>query len=107
MMALQQQNVKNMQNLSASLGAMGAGGIGPGLPGIPDPKQLLSLLSGGGMPPLGSTGGPNPSNGQPEVALADLAFSQAVLAQLMTGGQNPPGMPPVSASLPKLPPSPP
>ena len=103
MMALQQQNVKNMQNLSASLGAMGAGGINPGLGGLSDPKQLLSLLAG--VPPLGTGSNSTSANGQPEAALADLAFNQAVLAQLMSGGQAP-GMPPVSASLPKLPPSP-
>ena len=104
MMALQQQNVKNMQNLSASLGAMGAGSINPGLPaGISDPKQLLSLLAG--MPPIGSSPGSASTNGQHEAALADLAFNQAVLAQLMSGAHTP-VMPPVSASLPKLPPSP-
>ena len=103
MMALQQQNVKNMQNLSASLGAMGAGGMNPGMGGLSDPKQLLSLLAG--IPPLGSGANSTSANGQPEAALADLAFNQAVLAQLMSGGQAP-GMPPVSAALPKLPPSP-
>lgn len=103
MMALQQQNVKNMQNLSASLGAMGATGFSPGMAGLSDPKQLLSLLAG--IPSLGSSAGPTSTNGQPEAALADLAFNQAVLAQLMSGLHTP-GMPPVSASLPKLPPSP-
>ena len=97
MMALQQQNVKNMQNLSASLGVMGAAGMNPGLGNLSDPKQLLSLLTG--MPPLGSSSSSAPTNGQPEAALADLAFNQAVLAQLMSGGQAP-GMPPVSTSLP-------
>ena len=71
MMALSQQ--KNMQHLSALQSL---------IPGM-DPKQLLqfSMLSG--------AGGVNPPPSS-EAALADLAFNQAVLAQMMSGGGMPP-----------------
>ena len=89
MMALQQQNAKGLQQLSA---LHMAGNSGPGM----DPKQFLGGLFGNlppppNMPPVSSSAGS--SN---EAALADLAFNQAVLAQLMSGGQMPgQGMPPM------------
>ena len=94
MMALQQQNVKNMQNLSALQMASGL----PNLPGNPnlDPKQLLGMLSGA-LPPSSSASG----QAGPEAAMADLAFNQAVLAQLMGGAG---GLPKPHAGLPNMPP---
>ena len=65
----------------------------PPLPGMPpgfDPKQLLALqqniLSGGLLnPPTSSPAGqPDPA------AMADLAYNQAVLAQLLSGVPGPP-----------------
>ena len=72
MMALSQQNAKSMQQLSVIQQMM-------------DPTKLGGLLAGSGGPPATS-----------EAALADLAFNQAVLAQMMaaSGGQAPPtGLP--------------
>ena len=84
MMALQQQSAKNMGALSGMPGLTPIPGS-PAPPGGLDPKQLLSILSGS-LPPT------TPAPG-PEAAMADLAFNQAVLAQMMGGG----------AGLPKLP----
>ena len=78
MMALSQQ--KNMQHLSALQSL---------IPGM-DPKQLLQF----GMLAGGPAANPPPTS---EAALADLAFNQAVLAQMMSGGQLPP---PTSGGMP-------
>ena len=67
MMALSQQNVKSMQQLSVIQQMM-------------DPMKLGNLLAGSGGPPSTS-----------EAALADLAFNQAVLAQMMASAGGPPG----------------
>ncbi len=85
-MALSQQhNAKNLPPLP------GLGGL-PGLPGL-DPKQLLQIQQG-----LGLLGGPPPTSSSApstsEAALADLAFNQAVLAQMLSGGGPPGGLPP-------------
>ena len=84
MMSLQQQNARNLGPLP----------LPPGFPTLPptmDPQQLLQL---GGL-----FGGVNPSAGQSEqAAMADLAYNQAVLTQLMSGGQFP-GPPPDFSSL--------
>ena len=92
MMAMQQQNAKNMSALQGL----------PSLPSLPgnqslDPKHLLGMLSGA-LPPVSTAAGP-------EAAMADLAFNQAVLAQLMGGGAGlpkpPTGLP--SPAAPTLP----
>ena len=85
MMALQQQNAKGLLHM--------AGGSGPGM----DPKQLFGGLFGNLPPPPNIPSSAGSSN---EAALADLAFNQAVLAQLMSGGQLPgQGMPPLPSPL--------
>ena len=92
-----QQNVKQMQQLAAS---GGPGGPPPGFPGllpgmgpVADPAQLMMQL---GMPadkspPAGGGGGAGAV--QPEAAMADMAFLQALMMQMMTGGQFPGPMP--------------
>lgn len=104
-----QQNVKHIQNLSqgngtgvgapqGNAGSMPPNSFFPPLPGM-DPQQLLQMqLSLGNIPGMPGMPGP-PSNpnalsekgGQSEAAMADLAYIQAVMMQLMTGGQFPPG----------------
>jgi AT-binding transcription factor 1 len=79
MMALQQQNAKSLQQLSALHMASGLAGSSQ-----VDPKQFLGGLFGSLPPPPLSNPGASS-----EAALADLAFNQAVLAQLMAGGQLP------------------
>jgi len=71
MMALSQQNAKMLQQMM-----QGASG---------DPSKLL--------PPLPQPGGLLAPPTSSEAALADLAFNQAVLAQMMSGG-NLPAVPP-------------
>ena len=104
-----QQNVKHIQNLSQ--GSAGNGGIGlpqgtpPNIPtsgilpplfGI-DPQQMLQMQLGlgtnPGMPqgPPASQSSISEKGGQSEAAMADLAYIQAVMMQMMTGGQFPPG----------------
>ena len=79
----------------------------PGFPTLPpalDPKQFLAALAAGGgaagllnpPPPLPP---PTSSPGSEQAAMADLAFNQALLAQLMSGGQFPAGPPPDFSSL--------
>ena len=101
--------LKHIQNLSQ--GSAGNGGIGlpqgtpPNIPtsgilpplfGI-DPQQMLQMQLGLGTSP-GMPQGPPASQssisekgGQSEAAMADLAYIQAVMMQMMTGGQFPPG----------------
>ena len=89
-----QQNVKHMQQqLSHQPGmSMGPPGMFPGLPGL-DPQAMLQLqMSGLGFPPgMGNGGNPGDKPGPPEAAIADLAYLQALMMQMMTGGQFPPG----------------
>ena len=109
-----QQNVKHMQQLGANPGGPpGPGGNGgphsgpppppggalfPNLPGL-DPQQLLQLQLGGlGNLPGGPPGGPD-KPGQSEAAMADMAYLQALMMQMMTGGQFPPGPHPGEFSL--------
>ncbi len=102
-MMVLQQNVKHLQG-----GAGGAGGpplplpppagLFPSLPGL-DPQQLLQMQMAGNGPSGGPPGGlPLPPNlpgmdkpGQNEAAMADMAYLQALMMQMMTGGQFPPG----------------
>ncbi len=83
MMALQQQSAKNMLSAFPRMPP-------PGL----DPKNLLSGLFGlqQQQPPT--------SNPSEQAAMADLAYNQAVLAQIMSGGQFPGGPPPPLSLLP-------
>ncbi len=92
MMSLQQQSAKGMS------------GLLPGFPGLPgagapglDPKQLL-----GGLGNIFAAAGLNPPTSSPseQAAIADLAYNQAVLAQIMSGGQFPGGAPPVGLTPP-------
>ena len=88
-----QQNVKHMQQMSAQGGPPGAGG-GPGgpmgfpgmlpmLPGM-DPQQLFQMQ-------MNNMNLPDKMPGQPEAAMADIAYFQALMMQMMTGGQFPGG----------------
>ena len=72
MMALSQQNAKMLQTMMA-------GGAGPA--GL-DPTKLPLPLPGGPLPGAPGLLAPPTSS---EAALADLAFNQAVLAQMMSG----------------------
>ncbi len=89
-----QQNVKHMQQMAQQAGVggpkspLGLPGFFPGLPGL-DPQQQLPLPLGG----LNFPGMDKPPQ-QPEAAMADLAYLQAVMMQMMTGGQIPGPMPP-------------
>jgi AT-binding transcription factor 1 len=95
-----QQNVKHMQQLSQ--GGGGGGGPHPGspmsfpglfpglMPGM-DPLQMLQMNMQDKSP-----GSPI----QPEVAMADISFLQALMMQMMTGGQFPGGPPPGSFNSP-------
>ena len=103
MMSLQQQNAaKSMQQHLSSLP--------PGFPSLPllpptgsngpppppggfDPKQLLSLFA------AASSANTPTTKTEPAQAMADLAYNQAVLAQLMTGGQFPGPPPPDFSNL--------
>ena len=97
-----QQNVKHMQQLGGGAPAPGGNGgpppppgsgLFPSLPGL-DPQQLLQLQLGGlgGMPNLPNLGNGGPDKpGQNEAAMADMAYLQALMMQMMTGGQFPPG----------------
>ncbi|XP_040568210.1 zinc finger homeobox protein 3 [Lepeophtheirus salmonis] len=100
-----QQNVKQMQQLSG-------GGppppppphplmFGPG--GLPDP-QMLQLQLASGIPPFNPDAKQQQQQQQPEAAMADLAYFQAVMMQMMTGGQFPPGpVPPEFSGSPNSP----
>ncbi|CAB4064765.1 ATBF1 [Lepeophtheirus salmonis] len=100
-----QQNVKQMQQLSG-------GGppppppphplmFGPG--GLPDP-QMLQLQLASGTPPFNPDAKHKQQQQQPEAAMADLAYFQAVMMQMMTGGQFPPGpVPPEFSGSPNSP----
>jgi AT-binding transcription factor 1 len=102
-----QQNVKHIQNMSQGNGNGGIGisqgspsniptsGLLPPLFGL-DPQQILQMQLGlGNVPgipgPPSSQGGVSEKGGQSEAAMADLAYIQAVMMQMMTGGQFPPG----------------
>ncbi|MPC45813.1 Zinc finger homeobox protein 3 [Portunus trituberculatus] len=86
-MMVLQQNVKHMQQLSALQGGGGGGG-GSQLDtmallqyaGNPAAAAMMASMGVGEKPPL------------PEAAIADLAYNQALLIQMMSGGQMPPGM---------------
>ncbi len=91
-----QQNVKHMQQLAQGSGPSGGplpgGPMGAGIPGLfpgllpgMDPQQVMGL-------PDKSPGGGG-SSLQPEAAMADMAFLQALMMQMMTGGQMPGTLP--------------
>ena len=96
-----QQNVKQMQQLAA--GGGGGGGPPPGFPGLlpgmggplADPTHFMMQL---GMPADKSPPGGGGAM-QPEAAMADMAFLQALMMQMMTGGQFPGPMPGSSGAL--------
>jgi len=95
MMALQQQNAKGLQQLSALHMAASSGMPGNSGPSM-DPKQFLGGLFGNLPPPPNMSPVPTGAGSSNEAAFADLAFNQAVLAQLMSGGQMPgQNMPPL------------
>ena len=100
-----EKHTHNMMSLQQS--AAGKMVLPPGFPALPpalDPKQFLAALAGGGagllnpqlplQPPP-----PTSSPGSEQAVMADLAYNQAVLAQLMSGGQFPAGPPPDFSSL--------
>jgi hypothetical protein len=72
---------------------LGPPGMFPGLPGL-DPQAMMQLqMSGLGFPPGNGNGGnPGEKPGPPEAAIADIAYLQALMMQMMTGGQFPPGV---------------
>ncbi|KAK8752559.1 hypothetical protein OTU49_006167, partial [Cherax quadricarinatus] len=86
-MMVLQQNVKHMQQLSALQGGGGGG------------SQLdhMALLQYAGNPAAAAAMMASLGVGEkphlPEAALADLAYNQALLIQMMSGGQLPPGGP--------------
>ncbi|XP_059469540.1 zinc finger homeobox protein 4 isoform X2 [Neocloeon triangulifer] len=79
-MMVLQQNVKHMQQLSALQSQMAASGV--------DPATAAALLH---FHPALQGEKPPPHT---EAALADMAYNQALLIQMMTGGQLPPHVPP-------------
>ena len=79
-----QQNVKHMQQQMAG-GGNGPHTVPPVFPGLPDPSQLLQMQLQGGNLNLPD------KPGQSEAAMADMAYLQALMMQMMTGGQFPPG----------------
>ena len=99
-----QQNVKHIQQLSQSgPGNSPQSGMFPPIPGV-DPQQLLQMQMGMAPPGLPMANLPGEKGGQNEAAMADLAYLQAIMMQMMTGGQFPPGGPlPSDMSSPGLP----
>eukprot|EP00095_Tigriopus_kingsejongensis_P009212 maker-scaffold1413_size42750-snap-gene-0.5 protein:Tk09212 transcript:maker-scaffold1413_size42750-snap-gene-0.5-mRNA-1 annotation:"zfh4 " len=87
MLSLQQQNAaKSLQHhLSVSMGPSFPG-VSPYITGGFDAKHLLQLK---GLLATQTSG----SNTEPAAAMADLAYNQALLTQLISGGQLP-GLPP-------------
>jgi AT-binding transcription factor 1 len=87
-MMVLQQNVKHMQHLSALQQAQNPF----------DPAALLqfhpSLAGMGGGGGGGGSGSSDKQSPHAEAAIADMAYNQALLIQMMTGGQMPPHIPP-------------
>ncbi len=88
-----QQNVKHMQQQISNNGP--PPGAPPLFPTLPDPQQLLQMQLGGGLGNLPGVDKP----GQSEAAMADMAYLQALMMQMMTGGQFPPGPLPAEFNL--------
>ena len=88
-------NIVNIQQMNLGNGETPSSLPNPSQSGQPNLQQLLSMSPMGGMP-----GSP-----MKEAAMADMAFNQAILMQMMGGGMPPgmmPGMPPMPG-LPFLP----
>lgn len=85
-MMVLQQNVKHMQHLSALQQAQNPFDPASLLQFHPQLQQMAAAAAGGG----GDKSVPH----QAEAALADMAYNQALLIQMMTGGQMPPHIPP-------------
>jgi AT-binding transcription factor 1 len=97
-----QQNVKHLQQLSQGSNSNGNSPMGlpfPLLPGM-EPQHILQQMP---MSNLNMQEKQQPQ--QPEAAMADLAYLQAVMMQMMTGGQLPGPMPP-NFNIPDMPGSP-
>ena len=95
-MNLQQGGLPGMEAAAAAAAAAGAGLPGlpnfPNLPNVPNgapPPNLQALLGMPGMMPNSLASSP-----MKEAAMADMAFNQALLMQMMGGGQGLPGLPP-------------
>ena len=108
-----QQNVKHIQQMSQ--GGPNGGGPNPSplamfppLPGLENPQQLLQMQLGmggiPGLPPLPGMPGVDKQPGQNEAAMADMAFLQAIMMQMMAGGgQLPSGGALEAAGIPSTP----
>ena len=101
-----EKHMNNVMNLSQQMNLGGLGGAGGegGLPGLPSgpgpagPPGLQQLLGMGRLP-----GPPLPESPMKEAAMADMAFNQALLMQMMGGAGAPPGFPGLPPGLPGLP----
>ncbi|CAB3375879.1 Hypothetical predicted protein [Cloeon dipterum] len=82
-MMVLQQNVKHMQQLSALQNQIAASGV--------DPATAAALMQ---FHPVLQAGAAAEKPMHTEAALADMAYNQALLIQMMTGGQLPPHVPP-------------
>ncbi|TRY62059.1 hypothetical protein TCAL_11806 [Tigriopus californicus] len=99
MMSIQHQNVS--QSIQQQLSASGMGvpgypsmaGLMSGMQGSLDPKQLLQFS---GLLAASGSGG---NKAEPAAVMADFAYNQALLAQLMSGGQFPGAPPPDFANM--------
>lgn len=92
-MMVLQQNVKHMQHLSALQQVQAAQN-----PFDPATAALMQFHPGAAALGMAAGVGSSPGQDKPaahtEAALADMAYSQALLIQMMTGGQMPPHIPP-------------
>ncbi|CAL4123099.1 unnamed protein product, partial [Meganyctiphanes norvegica] len=85
-MMVLQQNVKHMQQLNALQG----GGGGPA--GQMDPMTLLQMAGNPAAAAMMAQMGMGEKPPLPEAALADMAYNQALLIQMISGGQLPGGL---------------
>ena len=87
---LQQMNLGNGDNGPKASSIMPSLPAGP--PGQPNLQQLLGMGPMGRMPNMPQLPG-LPDSPMKEAAMADMAFNQAILMQMMGGGAVPPGFP--------------